>query len=120
MEGYILLYRRFLEWEWYNDNNTKTVFIHCILKANHKDNKWRGKTIKRGSFFTSLNHLSKETNLTIKQLRTSLKKLENTKEIEQKGASDGTMITICKYDSYQPKVKTKGTKGRKGARGAIF
>ena len=108
MEGWISLYKKFISWEWYSDVNTKSVFIHCLLKANFSDNNWRGILIKRGQFFTSINHLSYEVNLTTKQIRVSLNKLKNTGEIKTDGASNGTMITVCKYDCYQNEKKSKG------------
>ena len=43
--GWIKLHRKFKEWEWYQDENTKSVFIHLLLDANHKDKKWRGNTL---------------------------------------------------------------------------
>ncbi|MGE4289971.1 MAG: hypothetical protein AB7E36_14905 [Salinivirgaceae bacterium] len=112
MEGWISLYRKFLEWEWYSDTNTKVVFLHCLLKANNQKKAWRGIEIQRSEFFTSLNHLSKELNLTIKQTRIALAKLEKTGEIITRGASNGTMITVCNYDSYQNNETEKGK--RKG------
>lgn len=108
MEGWISLHRKFLEWEWYDDNNTKSLFIHLLLKSNNKPKKWRGKNINRGQFFTSINHISNDLGLTIKQVRNSIDKLVLTGEIIHKGASDGSMITICKYDSYQDNKKKKG------------
>ncbi len=108
MEGWIKLYRQFLLWEWYKDIPTKTVFLHLLIKANNADSKWKGNTILRGQLFTSISHISEETGLTIKQVRIAISKLESTKEVAIKGANKGTMITICKYDTYQPLEKTKG------------
>ena len=116
MEGWISLYRKFIDWEWYEDINTKSVFIHCLLKANNEQKEWRGETIKRGQFFTSIKNLSKELKLTDKQVRIALDKLESTKEISKKGANKGTWITVCKYDSYQDNLKSRGrTKGKQRA-----
>jgi len=116
MEGWIKLHKRFLEWEWYCDNNVKILFIHLLLKANFIDKEWKGIMIKRGQLFTSILHLSKELNLTVKQVRISLHKICTTGEITEKGASNGTMITICNYDSYQQEIETKGqTKGKRRA-----
>jgi hypothetical protein len=42
MNGYIKLHRKLVDWEWYTDIPTKTLFIHLLLVANHKPNKWRG------------------------------------------------------------------------------
>lgn len=103
--GWIKLHRRTLEWEWYDDINTSRLFIHCLLKANHKDKKWRGLDINRGSFWTSLDALSDETGLSKKSVRTSLDRLKSTCELADKGHSTGRlrgrMITVCNYDSYQ-------------------
>lgn len=99
--GYIKLYRKFLEWEWYDNDNCTRLFLHCLLKANYRDKQWRGKTISRGQFFTSIETLSKELHLTSQQIRTSLSKLETTKEIVKKTTNEGTYITICNYDNYQ-------------------
>ena len=49
MDGHIKLYRKFLDWEWYQDINTKVLFIHMLMKANWKDGKFMGTTIPRGS-----------------------------------------------------------------------
>ena len=114
--SFIKLYRGLLDWEWYSDVNTKTVFIHCLIKANWEDKKWRGLLIKRGQFYTSIGNLSNELNLSNKQIRLSLDKLKSTKELDIKGANKGTMITICKYDDYQSldnqEGKQKANKGQ--------
>ena len=99
--SFISLNRQIMEWEWYTDVNTKTLFIHLLLKANFKDANWRGNEIKRGSFITSISHLSLETGLSIQNVRTSLKKLEKTKEVTSKPTSKNSMITVLKYDFYQ-------------------
>jgi len=99
--GYIKLWRKFIDWEWYEDNNCKIVFLHLLLKANYKQKRWRGKIIQRGQFFTSTENLSNEVHLSPMQLRIVLSKLEKTGEIIRKGTNEGTYITVCKYDSYQ-------------------
>lgn len=101
MEGWIKLHRKFLSWEWYNDNNAKIVFIHLLLVANHTDQKWKGITIKRGQKLTSLGHLAKEVNLTVQQTRTAINKLKSTGEITIKTTNKNTLITIVNYDFYQ-------------------
>lgn len=103
MEGWIKIHRKMLDWEWYNDNNTKVLFLHLLLTANHKDKKWQGKTILRGQKITSLQHLAKETRLTVQQIRTALNKLKSTNEITIKSTSKYTLITIEKYSDYQCK-----------------
>lgn len=114
--GWIKLHRSFLDWEWYNCPNTARLFLHCLLKANHKDKKWQGQIIKRGTFLTSLDILSKETGMSVKSVRTSLAKLEKTGEIGTERARKGTKLTICNYGTYQKKEIEEGTpNGKEGA-----
>ena len=103
MEGWIKLHRKMVDWEWYNDNNTKILFIHLLLTANHKEKNWQGHTILRGQKITSLEHLAKETNLSVQQIRTSLSKLKSTNEITIKTTNKNTLVTILKYSDYQDK-----------------
>lgn len=106
--GWVKLHRGLLDWEWYDDINTTRLFIHCLLRANHADKSWRGISIKRGSFYSSLDTLTKETGLSISQLRTSFKKLNSTSEVTSKGQATGRMITISNYDKYQADDKLSG------------
>jgi len=101
MKGWIKLHRRFLEWEWYDDANTLRLFLHCLLKANHKDKSYRGNLIKRSTFVTSLEVLAFELNMSVQNIRTSLGKLEKTGEINRQSNRVGTLITVCNYDAYQ-------------------
>lgn len=120
MTGYIQLHRKLMEWEWYTDQKTFKVFLHCLLKANFKDNKWRGKTIKRGQFITSLSNFASETGLSVKQVRTALDNLESTGEVGKQSTSVNTCITVIYYDKYQsegkpsttPKGKQRANKGQ--------
>ena len=107
-KGFIQLHRSLLEWEWYDDKNTKILFLHCLLKANYKDKNYRGKTIKRGSFVTGRDVLANELGLSVQQVRTSLTKLKSTNEITIKPSSQGTVIEVVKYNDYQ-EVTNKAT-----------
>lgn len=99
--GFIQLHRKLLDWEWYTDTNTKSLFIHILLKANHTGKNWRGIDIKRGSFVTSVNKLSLETGLSVKNVRTALSHLEQTNEVARSTSSINTTITVLNYDNYQ-------------------
>jgi len=108
MSGWIKLHRSILEWEWYSDKNTKSVFIHLLLTANIENKRWHGIEILRGQTFTSIQSLSKELKLTSKQTRNCLTKLKSSGEIGIQGANNGTMITVCNYESYQDFEKQEG------------
>lgn len=105
--GFVVLHRSFMGWEWYDDINVKILFLHLILKANHRDKKWRGIDIKRGQTLTSLQSLSDETGLTVKQVRTSLNKLKTTGEVASKATNKYTLLTIENYSKYQDKDNQK-------------
>lgn len=105
MEGWISLYRKFVNWEWYTDANTMRVFLHLLLLANHKENKWRGILIERGQLVTSYNSLSDDLNLTVQEIRTSFKRLKSTNEITTKPTNKYTLVTILKYNDYQDNQK---------------
>lgn len=98
---YIKLNRKIIGWEWYLNINVKTLFIHCLLKANWKDGRFEGKEIKRGSFVTSLEKLSKETGLSVRQVRTALNHLFLTGELTSEATSKYRVITVVNYNQYQ-------------------
>ncbi len=99
--NFIKLSRKMLGWEWYTDVNTKTLFIHCLLKANWKKGSFKGVVVNRGEFITSLQNLANETGLSVKQIRVALKHLETTEEIKVKNLKFGRLIVIVNYDLYQ-------------------
>ena len=101
MEGWVKILRKFVNWEWYDDINTKTVFLHLLLTANYADKNWKGIEIKRGQKITSIKNLAKETNLSIQEVRTSLKRLKSTREITIETTNKYTLITVEKYNDYQ-------------------
>tara|TARA_R110000868_G_scaffold68675_1_gene202933 strand:+ start:1706 stop:2362 length:657 start_codon:yes stop_codon:yes gene_type:complete len=101
MSGWIKIHRKFLDWEWFNKSEAVHLFLYMLIKANHKDAKWQGNDVKRGQFISSLGNISNATGISIQQIRTILKKLEKTNEIEVKSTSQFTIVTICKYECYQ-------------------
>lgn len=106
---FIKMYRKFMKWEWYTDTNTKSLFIHCLLKANWKSGTWQGTHFDAGEFITSLPSLSEETGLTVRQVRTSLNRLISTGELTSRTTDNVTgkkltrnrIITINNWCSYQ-------------------
>lgn len=100
-QGWIKLHRQILEWEWYSDNNCFRLFLHLLLKANHKEKRFKGIELKIGSIVTSRDLLARETGLSSQQIRTALSKLISTNEITSVTSSQGTIIQIVSYEKYQ-------------------
>lgn len=105
---YVKLFRKLLNWEWYTDVNTKVLFLHCLLKANWKDGSWHGYKYKRGQFITSLPSLSRETGLTIRQVRTALNHLKATGEVTDWHDNKIRIITVVSFDKFQSRDRQNG------------
>lgn len=101
MGGWIKVPRSIIQWNWYDDIITKSVFLHLLLLANHTDVKWRAINIRRGQLVTSYVHLSQTLHIPMQQVKTAIKHLKSTNEITTKSTNKYTLITICQYDSYQ-------------------
>jgi DNA-binding helix-hairpin-helix protein with protein kinase domain len=101
MSGWIKIHRQIIEWEWFTDTTTFRVFLQLLLKANHKEKKYRGMVLKVGTIITSRDILALETRLSVQQVRTALDKLKSTNEITIKTSSQGTIIEVVNYSKYQ-------------------
>ncbi len=111
-QGYVLFHRSIIGWEWYTNKNVKSLFFHLLLIVNHKDNKWRGKVIKRGSCITSYSLLSMQTGLSIQEIRTAFNKLEETGEVTRLKSGKSLVVMVTNYDRYQSvqhEINTKST-----------
>lgn len=99
--NFIKIDRKILKWEWWSDINTFRLFTYMIISAYWKDGNYKGKTIERGSFPSSISELSKKTNLSVMEIRTSLKHLQLTGEITSKATNKFTIFTVVNYNLYQ-------------------
>lgn len=106
--GYIKLYRSLLNWEWYDDINTKTVFLHLLLTVNIAKRQWHGITVPCGSRVCSYAVLASETRLSVDKVRTAIKHLEATGEITRCKYPKCTVFTVNNYDKFQnvPSIST--------------
>ena len=107
-KGFVVLHRKMVEWEWYKDTHTKTVFIHLLLTANYENKRFSGMTIKRGQRVASYRTLSEETGLSEKVIRTAIKHLIRTNELASRSTPRFTVFTVLNYDLYQDKGQTIG------------
>lgn len=100
-QGFIKVHRSMLKWEWYDDIYTTRLFIHLLLTANYDERSWRGVVVKRGQRVCSYDTLSKETGLSVRSIRTALKRLESTGEVTKQSNAQYSIITANNYDKYQ-------------------
>lgn len=110
MEGWIRLHRKFSKWEWFNISEMVHLFIYLILNANHTKGTWRGIELERGQILTGLKSLNEKTKISYQTLRTCLKRLKKTGEINIQPTNKFSIITICNYDSYQINISDTNNK----------
>ena len=101
MSGWVKDWRKTLEWGWFTDVPTAHFWEYARLRANHEDNQWLGEVIPKGSFVSSVKHMSVECGLSPKQIRLAISKLEKTGEITVSRTNRYTHINIVKWADYQ-------------------
>ena len=99
--GYIKLWRKIKEWEWYKESNTLHLFLHLMLNANYKASRFMGQEIKRGDIVVGRKQLSLDTGITEQSVRTSIERLKSTSEITSRSTNKFSIITLCNYETYQ-------------------
>lgn len=101
LNGWVKLNRSMLDWEWYDDTNTKVVFLHLLLTANWEEKRYHGHVIKEGDTVVGLNALAEELGLSVRQVRTALEHLKMTGEITVKATNKFSIVTIENWAKYQ-------------------
>lgn len=115
LNGFIVLYRKLLNWGWYKDPVVKSVFLHLILTASFDNSSWMGREIKKGQLITSYKHLADDLGFSVQQIRTALKKLNSTQEITIETTNKYTVITVVNWEKYQGKENKSTRKSTKKA-----
>lgn len=102
--GWIKLHRRLQAWRWYKTADMTHLYIHLILNANLDPSQAGGYTIRRGQLVTGLAKLEDQTGISYQRLRTCLTKLQQDPdpEITLQTTNKFTIITLLKYDEYNP------------------
>lgn len=99
--GFIVLHRKLLEWEWFDDPKTAMVWLYLLLRANWKPNKWRGIEIGRGQTLETYPKIAKATGLSVQSVRTAVFHLKSTGELTAESTGYGTLFSITQYSKYQ-------------------
>lgn len=99
--GWIKLHRDFKRWRWYPDHKVTRLFLHLLITVNYKPSQWLDTVISPGERVTSLQHLSEETGLSVKEVRIALRKLNSTGDIIYKPTNKYSHITIPNCYLYQ-------------------
>jgi len=99
--GYIKYWRKIKEWSWFKSPVTKSVFLHLVSEANHREYTFMGHKISRGQIVIGRKKLAEDLGITEDQVRTSIKRLISTNDITTKITNKFTIVCIDKYEHYQ-------------------
>ncbi len=101
MQGWVKLHRKLAEWEWYDDIPTRLVFIDLLIRASHKERKWQGLLLTKGSLVTTYDEIAERNKLTYDVARNTVKKLVNTHVITKQKTHNKLLINVLNYGKYQ-------------------
>ena len=100
-QGWIKIHRKLKEWEWYTCPNMIQLFMHMLLRANHKPNRWKGIEIESGQFVSGRKALSLETGISEQSIRTAIINLQKSGELTIKSTSKHSIFTLVNWGIYQ-------------------
>lgn len=121
-EGFAKVSRKLLSAPWYYSGrsdvklHTRALYLHCLLKANWTTGIFEGITIRRGEFPTSLQKLSEEMDLSVRQVRSCLLKLEDSGYLKSRIEKNIRIISVCDYDcsaNFQNTLPAPGNEKKK-------
>jgi hypothetical protein len=100
-EGYIRIHRSLLDWEWYDDESVKVLFLHLLLSVNWKHGRWKGIDVEPGSMVCSIEGLAQSLGWTRAKLRNALDKLKRTGEVTTTTTNHWTAVSLVNWAKYQ-------------------
>ena len=106
--AWIKLHDRITEWQWFGKPEMVQMMVYFLIKAARRRTVYRGTVLERGQLITSRNRLHGALGLSDKRIRICLNRLQESGDISVKSTNKFSIITICKYDSYQGSARAKG------------
>ena len=89
-----------LHFDWFNEYQTRHLWVYLLLKANTEPNKFKSTVIDRGELICTLASLSTATGLTVSQVRTALKKLADSNSIKVTPTNKHSIIEIIGFSAF--------------------
>jgi len=104
-EGWIALHRKIYNSNDFNNQLEVAIFLYLVAMASHKPIQvvYRKKklTLKRGEVSIAYRDLAKKFNLSMQNIKTIIKNLKNSGNINQTLTKNLSIYTIVKYSKYQ-------------------
>ena len=101
MSGWIRLHRGMREWQHYQENSVKAVFIDLLLSVSFEESWYKGVKIEPGCTPISITTLSHHTGLSRKTIIHAIKILEGSGEISRTATTFGCITRINNFNKYQ-------------------
>lgn len=114
-KGWIKLWRKLADWEWYDDIPATRLLVHLLVHVNYEDKNWKGHLIRAGSMAFSWETLSDKSGLSVRQCRTAMKKLEDSGEATRYVAGKFQVVSLVKWEELQSDER-EATGNRSGQR----
>jgi len=108
-DGYVLLARKAIDSQVFQNESLWKVFTWCFMKANHTPTWVPVKTgagstevfVDRGQFIFGRKTAAKELRMKPSSVRNRMEKLKNMRNVDIKVGVHFSIVTICNYVSYQ-------------------
>ena len=104
-DGWIALHRKIFNSKDFNNQLEVAVFIYLVAMASHKpsDVVYRKKklTLNRGDISIAYRDLAKKFNISLQNIKSIIKNLKKSGNINQKLTKNLSIYTIVKYSKYQ-------------------
>ncbi len=116
-QGYVKLWRKSLDAGWIKNHKLWAFWTYCLMKATHKEfDAIVGLQVVHlmpGQFIFGLRVASKETGLTVREIRTILDFLEKAGNLTRKTTNKFSVITIVNWSVYQSSENENDTQNDK-------
>lgn len=99
--NWIKLHRKLLSSRVFSDPQSLRVWLWCLMKANWKPGWFHGEYLEAGQFATGQRSGAIELDMPQSTFYRRLKQLEKWKQISLKVNRRFTIVSICKWDTYQ-------------------
>jgi len=113
-DGWIALHRKIYNSSDFNNQLEVAVFLYLVAMASHKPVQvvYRKKklTLKRGEISIAYRDLAKKFNLSVQNIKTIIKNLKNSGNINQTLTKNLSIYSIVKYRKYQDLEATTNQK----------
>ena len=103
--GYVKIFRKILDWQWYNKDYMLRVWIYLLMNARHDNGNVWGVPLRAGQLVAGRKQMSKDLCLSEQSIRTAINRLKSTNEITVQSTNKYSVITIVNWADYQDDIQ---------------